>query len=197
MNTAPPPRPITVSLELQSAEQTRLHGRWLIFTRFLLVILVVFTLTIFIASLPDYFTHLQTLCRGTLCTPASGQLTPASAQALHKLGITIGGYAIYTFALEVVTALLWLALGAVIFWRKSDDSMALLASLMFVLMGTVNVTRSFYSSHSVWRLPALCLNQLTFVVFFLFFALFPTGRFVPRWTGWLVVGFAVEGILAL
>jgi hypothetical protein len=197
MNTATTPRPMTVSLELQGAEQTRLHGQWLVLARFLLVILVVLTLAIFIASLPDYFTHLQTLCRGTLCAPASGQLTPGSAQALHKLGITNGGYAIYTFALEVATALIWLAISAVIFWRKSDDSMALLASLMFVLMGTANVTRAFYISHSVWRLPALCLNQLTFVAFFLFFALFPNGRFVPRWIGWLVIGFAVEGILAL
>ena len=185
-----------VGADTQSEQSTRLSGTWLVLARFLWVILVALALAIFIASLPDYFTHLQTLCRVALCAPASGQLTPGSAQALHNLGITIGGYAIYTFALEVATALIWFAISAVIFWRKSDDWTALLASLMFVLMGTANVTRAFYFSHSVWRLPALCLNQLTFVAFFLFFALFPNGRFVPRWIGWLVIGFAVEGILA-
>jgi hypothetical protein len=176
---------------------TRLHGRWLVLARILWVTLVALTLGIFIASLPDYFTHLQTLCQGALCAPASGQLTFSAAQFLHTLGITISGFAIYTTVLEVATALIWLAISAVIFWRKSNDWMALLASLMLILMSTANVTRAFYTSPSIWRLPVLCLNQLTFVAFFLFFALFPNGRFVPRWISLLVIGFAVEGVLAI
>ena len=176
---------------------TRLQGRWLILARILWVTLAALTLGIYIASLPDYFAHLQTPCQGTLCTPASGQLTLSAAQYLHTLGITINGYAIYTVALEVATALIWLAISAVIFWRKSYDWMALLASLMLILMSTANVTRAFYTSPSLWHVPVLCLNQLTFVAFFLFFALFPNGRFVPRWISVLVIGFAVEGILAI
>jgi hypothetical protein len=179
------------------APGTHLHGRWLVLARILWVTLVALTLAIFIASLPDYFAHLQTLCQAAPCAPASGQLTSSSAQVLHNLGITISGYAIYTVALEVATALIWFAISAVIFWRKSDDWMALFASLMLMLMSTANVTRAFYVSYSPWHLPVLCLNQLTFVAFFLFFALFPNGRFVPRWISWLVIGFAVEGILAI
>jgi len=176
---------------------TQLHGRWLLLARMLWVTLTALTLGIYIASLPDYFAHLQTLCQGALCTPASGQLTLSAAQFLHTLGITINGFAIYTTALEVATALIWLAISAVIFWRKSHDWMALLASLMLILMSTANVTRAFYTSPSIWHLPVLCLNQLTFVAFFLFFALFPNGRFVPRWISLLVIGFAVEGVLAI
>jgi hypothetical protein len=176
---------------------TRLHGRWLVLARTLWVTLAALTQGIFNASLPDYFVHLQTLCQGALCAPGSGQLTFRVAQLLHTLGITISGFAIYTIALEVATALIWLAISAVIFWRKSNDWMALLASLTLILMSTANVTRAFYTSPSVWHLPVLCLNQLTFVAFFLFFALLPNGRFVPCWISLLVIGFAVEGALAI
>ena len=103
----------TVSPQTRSEQSGGLSGYWLVLARFLWVILVALALAIFIASLPDYFTHLQTLCRVALCAPASGQLTPGSAQALHNLGITLGGYAIYTLALEVATALIWFAISAV------------------------------------------------------------------------------------
>jgi hypothetical protein len=46
-------------------------------------------------------------------------------------------------------------------------------------------------THSGWRWPALLVSVLTIGVFFLVFALFPTGRFVPRWARWLPVGYVV------
>ncbi len=80
-------------------------------------------------------------------------------------------------------------MSAVIFWRKSSDWMALLFALCLVLGGTGFVTETVAASHSVWSLPALLLNELTFVLLYLIASLFPNGQFVPRWTRWLVVGY--------
>ncbi len=37
--------------------------------------------------------------------------------------------------------------------------------------------------------PALLLNELAFVLLYVIASLFPDGRFVPRWTRWLIVGY--------
>src|SRR5262249_2174366 len=43
-------------------------------------------------------------------------------------------------------------------------------------------------------LLALVANALDFAVLFLVFALFPVGRFVPRWAWWLVVGWVAATV---
>jgi hypothetical protein len=67
--------------------------------------------------------------------------------------------------------------------------MALLFALTLILCGTVFVTETVAASHSVWSTPTLFLNELTFVSLYLIAALFPDGRFVPRWTLWLILGY--------
>src|ERR1700730_19251517 len=83
----------------RSAEGTRLHGRQLVLARAVWVAVVVFTLSIFLASLPAYFAQLQTVCVGDTCVYAYGQLTPGTAQALHNLGLVAGGGAVSILAL--------------------------------------------------------------------------------------------------
>ena len=80
-----------------------------------------------------------------------------------------------------------LAVALVIFWHKSDDWMALLSGLMLTMLGTTYVTATLMQSHSPERGPALLLSSVTYGVFFLVFCLFPDGRFVPRWSGWLPI----------
>ncbi len=71
MNTAHTPRPMTVSLEPQGAEQTRLHSHWLVLARFVWTTLIVLILAFFFANLPVYFAQLHTICaeRGHLGQP--------------------------------------------------------------------------------------------------------------------------------
>ena len=74
----------------RNTKGTRLHGRWLVMARAVWVAVVVFTLSIFIASLPAYFAQLQTVCADVTCVYSYGQLTPGTAQALHNLGLSTG-----------------------------------------------------------------------------------------------------------
>jgi hypothetical protein len=45
--------------------------------------------------------------------------------------------------------------GLVIFWRRSDDWMALLVSLMLVLFGAADATHVLAESQTLWQTPAL------------------------------------------
>ena len=99
------------------------------------VALGVFTLSIFIFSLPAYFAQLQTVCVDVGCVYTYGQLTPGTAQALQNLGFSIGGYAASILALAIASALVSFGVASVLFWRRSDDWMAMLVSLLLVTFG--------------------------------------------------------------
>jgi hypothetical protein len=172
---------------------TRLHGRWLLLARVAWVGVVALIVGVFITSLPVFLVQLQVTCAPATCS--FWQLTPAAAQTLQSLGFSPGAYAIYTLTLVIVFGLVWLVSALVIFWRKSDDWMALLFALMFVLLGTAEVTEVVEASHSAWQLPAIFLNELAYGLLFLVFSLFPNGRFVPRWMRWLLLGYLPYSVL--
>ena len=95
-------------------------------------------------------------------------------------------------AVDKVFQLVWFVVGALIFWRRSDERMALLVSLFLVLRaghGRYHGCRSLVSSHPAWLLPVLSVGLVGNVCVVLFFLLFPGGRFAPRWTRWLAVAF--------
>lgn len=181
-----------VSVATQREADTRLRGRWLKLALYTWIVLVVLILIVFFASIPVYFMQLQTICTGGSC--AQEQLSPASVRVFQNLNLSVSSYAIIRFILGVVLALVWFALGAVLAWRKFNDWMALLVALMLIMLGAYGVTNTVAGSHSAWQFPSLLLNFLAFGALFLVFSLFPNGRFVPRWTCWLLIPFLVESV---
>jgi hypothetical protein len=175
----------------RSAEGTRLYGRRLVLARVVWAAVVVFTLSIFLLSLPGYFAQLKTVCVGDTCVYSYGQLTPGTAKALQNLGLSTGGYAVSILALAIASGLVFFGVACVLFWRRSDDWMAMFVSLFLVTFGVnfsvqaqatlaTNVQTFWYWSHTV-------LIGLGWVSFSLLLYLFPDGRFVPRWTRLLAV----------
>jgi hypothetical protein len=197
VNTVPTPRPMTVSLELQGAEQTRLHRHWLVLARFVWTALIVLILAFFFANIPVYFAQLHTICAGSAC--ARWQLTPANARALQNAGISVSVYAIFNLVLSLFSSLVWFAVAAFIAWRKSNDWLALLASLLLVSQGVLQFSGSLstpleYSS-TAWYMPTVFLFLLDTTLYLLVFALFPNGRFVPAWMRWLVTAEIALGVI--
>jgi hypothetical protein len=191
MHVQPSLTETTKSRSSRGAEGTRLHGRRLVLARVVWVAVVVFTLSIFLLSLPAYFAQLQTVCAGDTCVYSYGQLTPGTAQALHNLGLSTGGYVVSILALAIASALVSFGVACVLFWRRSDDWMVMFVSLFLVIIGVnfsvqaqailaTNVRTVWYWSHTV-------LIGLGWVSFSLLLYLFPDGRFVPRWTRLLAV----------
>jgi hypothetical protein len=125
-----------------------------------------------------------------------GQPTLDSAQAMQRLGLSVGAYATLTLALTLALALLCFAVSAMIFWRRSDDWMALLVALAVVATVTLN-GNDVYGSHSAWGVLTNVVAILGSGLYVLVLALFPDGRFVPRWTRWLLLCLALPGMVVL
>jgi hypothetical protein len=153
---------------------------------------VVILVGLHVLLFPAFVAQLQTVCRGASC--AQVQPSPASALALHLLGLSLGGYAALTFALILLSAVVCLVVAGVIVWRKSDDWMALLVALALVAAGTQVVPYQLETGRSAWQLPAIMVITLDYVLLFLLFAIFPNGRFVPRWTRWVVAGWIAASV---
>ncbi len=173
---------------------TMLRGRWLPFARAAWVALAIAALAVVVFSVPSSFEHYRTVCTAAyeVCSErAVGQPTPDGVQALQDVGLSVRSYALLNVAIDQVFQLVWFAVGALIFWRRSDDRMALLVSLFLVAFGTVTVDSTaadaLVSSQPAWWLPVQSVQIVGEVCVVLFFLLFPGGHFVPRWTRWLAV----------
>jgi len=117
--------------------------------------------------------------------------------ALAELGLSTGGYALYNVTLDTVFVSVFAAVAIVIFWRRSDDPMALLVATMLVVWGPLNGLFVLTPSATAGNYPALeatlglTLTYVGYMAWMLFFYLFPSGRFVPRWTRWLALLYGV------
>lgn len=148
---------------------------------------VAFTATVFLVSLPLYLAQLQTLCAGTSCQ--YNQLTPGQAKTLHGLGFSVGDYALFTVALMGTMFLLCLVVSAILVWRRPDDWMAVLVAFMLVALGPIIGASNLSSGPPLWQTLNQCLTFLLTALLVLVFALFPSGRFAPRWMRWPIVVF--------
>ena len=181
----------TRSSDRSGAPDTRLRGRRLILARVVWVTVVSLLVALFLARLPAYYTALQTVCTGAMC---GAQPTPDSAQVLQKLGLSVSIYAAFTLALTIALAFVCFTLGAVIFWRKSDDWMALLGALAVVASVALNNNVFAMDMSSAWGWLAMVLFVLGTGMSLLFLSLF-AGRFVTRWARWLLLCWPVAAFV--
>jgi signal transduction histidine kinase len=100
------------------------------------------------------------------------------------LGLSVQAYAIYYTVINIFFVCIYFIVAIILFWRRSDEWMALFASF-FLMTFAVN-----FSSNTLFATPTLLFQFVEFLgatSLVLFFYLFPTGRFVPRWTRWLSI----------
>jgi hypothetical protein len=171
-----------------------MHGRSLFLTRVAWVVVAATALAIVVFSVPSSYEYYSRACTAAsrVCSErAVGQATQEGVRALRDMGLSVRFYAISNVVIDKVFQLVWFAVGALIFWRRSDDRVALLTSLFLVTFGTVTVdptaANSLVSSQPAWWFPVRGVEMLGTVFVTLFFLLFPGGRFVPRWTRWLAI----------
>jgi hypothetical protein len=171
-----------------------LRGRWLLVARVVWVAVAVAALAIVLFSFPSSLEHFRSVCTlaSEVCSErAVGQPTPEGVRALQDAGLSLSTYAFLEVAVDKVADFVWIAVGALIFLRRSDDRMALLVSLFLVTFWTTLLDSTdaevLVSSWPAWRLPVQGAQIVGSACSTLFFLLFPSGRFLPRWTRWLAV----------
>jgi hypothetical protein len=169
---------------------TSLRGRRLIIARIVWLTIAICSVMLFVVALPLYVRFLETLCAGASCF--TGQVNLQTVQTLQHAGISIDAYAIVNVTLTIILALLWASVGLLMFWRKSSDWMVLIFSLWFMtqILSTENASLVGFQQVSVPFLNVidtglLVSNALDTSLVFLVFALFPNGRFAPRWMRWV------------
>src|SRR5829696_3349977 len=174
-----------------------LRARWLLPARVAWMVIAITVLAIILFSIPSSFEHYSSVCTAAseVCSDERtvDQPTPEGVRALQDAGLSVHTYAHLNVVVDKVFQLLWFAVGALIFWRRSDDRMALLVAALLVSFGPVTVdptaANTLLYSQPAWWLPVRCVEIVGSVCSTLFFFLFPGGRFVPRWTRWLAVAF--------
>lgn len=175
---------------------TTLRGRWLFVARVAWIAIAMLAVGLFISALPYDFQELQRVCSGDDCR-VDVQLTPEDARALDDMGLSIGIYARYFLSIEILLLMVFTLVPAMIFWRRSDDWMAMFVSLALVLMGTT-LPDIMPLVEEAQPAVKLVVDFVFFLAIFsvpLLFLLFPDGRFVPRWTRFAGLGVILAGLI--
>jgi hypothetical protein len=162
-----------------SSSATTPRPRWLPFARVAWVAVAVAALGGFVTSVPLRYAE--------LAHPAV-----AVRVALAELGLSASAYALYNVALDTIFVSVFAVVGTVIFWRRSDDPVALLVATMLVVWAPLNGL-FLPTPVTIESYPVLerTLTYIGYIAWMLFFYLFPSGHFVPRWTRWLALIYGV------
>lgn len=165
--------------------ETRLHGWPLVVARILVFTAMAATVGLFVLALPDSLTSLTTPCADPRINFKVNQCLIGSAHVapLARLGITPHALALVAVALSCLALLLAEGAAAVLLWHRSNDWMALLVALMFILapMALTPVLRILPSRTGILQEPAGILSAASDLSILLLLVLFPSGLFVPRW----------------
>jgi serine/threonine-protein kinase len=172
----------TVSHE--TATRHQLYGRRLLAARIAWVVLTVLALALFAAALPGRLERLLTVDNATRAY-------------LTEMGMTVEGYSAIYAGREIVFVLAFALLGVLIFWRRSNNWVAILTSATLITFGA-----SFFAIYRIVLLeeapPLYYLSRAVLLVGFggmvPFLYLFPDGRFVPRWTRYATLAWVVLNI---
>jgi hypothetical protein len=147
-------------------------------------LVLVVTTALFAASIPARFSQLNQLAPEL--NLQSGTLGSQEAAALEAIGLSLPAYAGYITTMEALTAFAGILVGAIIFWRRRNDPMALFVSIALATLGTFPTPLMTYFStlNPFWAGALSILQFIAIGPSFLIFYLFPDGRFVPEWTKW-------------
>ena len=188
MNLHPALTPTTGNDAQPDEAHTRLRGPWLVLARIIWIAVVLLAMGLFVASIPAFIATLNNACTTAACHTLTA---PYSVKQIQAAGLSVNFYVTYFYAVLVILLLAFLTIGAVIFWLRSNDFIALYTSFALVTFGMGFWNGVLAALVPTWWLPIQIVAFLGNVAFGTFFYLFPNGRFVPRWTRWLVVGWII------
>jgi hypothetical protein len=179
--TAQKPAPAETDSAVAQDRQ-RLRGPWLWVVRAVWLVMLTGAVVPFVTALPLYVRTLEHICVGSCA------FTPGAAHALGMLGVSVRTYAQVSTGLAALIVLVAVVIALVLFWQRSDEWMVLVVAYFLVGYPQGNISQVVPSPSPAGALNLLLLipGLLSVFLFYAIFLLFPSGRFVPRWS-WLVL----------
>jgi hypothetical protein len=174
------------------ADSARLTGAPLVLARGGWIVFTLVSVGLLAAAMPLACQQMTTPHTGQQC--ADTRFSPAQFAAMQAAGISISSSATWVIAVQGFVMLVYVGVGALLFWRRSDNRMALLAATALVLFGNTYSDSHWLGAscalHSAWPAAGLLFDLLELVAGLLgavLFFTFPSGRWVPRWSRWLLL----------
>src|SRR5579859_1268885 len=181
----------------------QLRQPWLNIARVVWVIVLVFNLAVLLIGTVLTYDQVRTVCdpaQDAYC--GQDNRTPLDfAQTAQAQGISLDFLAGFNTFSQTFVALIYVVTSAFIFWQRSNDWLALLASMALLVFGT------YIAGGMQWAiLASLPYNPIWFqlggfsivlsiALIGLFTYLFPDGHFSPRWMGWVFIPFVAWFLL--
>jgi signal transduction histidine kinase len=134
---------------------------------------------------PAVFDSFQTVCPETVCEVLP-RPNAATIELLGRANISLSAYAGVMVAVEWVSMLIWCGLGALLIWARPRDVVALLLAYSGVVAGSKAFGDALGRARPELAFLAEVGVLISTVTLPLLLALFPDGRWVPRWAPWLV-----------
>ena len=189
------PEETSLTMPSPPLADTRLSGTRLRLARWGWIVLMLIFCGFYLAAVLVYYIQFHGFQQGAY---AHLLAMPAVVSGYDTFGslylILTGPYATLNITLITCFSPFWIAVSLVIFWRRSDDWMALYIALLLVMLVT-SLSPAFSVLSRVVGLTSplgVCitlLHLLSFSSVIFFFALFPDGRFVPGWTRWMTLAY--------
>jgi hypothetical protein len=151
-------------------------------------------------AIPLAYQQIITPQTGPQC--ADSRFSPAQFAYMHTAGISPTGLAVMVVTVQCYSTLVYVGVGALLFWRRSENRMALLAATFLVLAGTVAFDPHWLGAtcalRPTWPAAAQLVDLLAVVGSLLqpvIWYTFPSGRWVPRWSPLLLLLLWLPGTL--
>src|SRR5215207_3040327 len=165
-----------------------MQGRRLLLARVVWVMVALLTVGVFVLNIPSEFARLRSPCSDTVSCSWLIRLTAENARELRSLGLSVDLFAAYFISLEAAFTVVPIAVGAIIFWRRPDDRMAFLVSLV-LLIYWAGITYPYHLLElpRFWEASSAVVALVGVGAILLFMYVFPDGHFVPRRARWLAL----------
>ena len=162
---------------------------WLNLARLFQVLIICLTIGLFIASIPLNYEQRITICRTESCPP--DQVTLAGEQALNRVNVSVASFVTLTIALDILVAVTFTTCAIIIFIRKPKDPFTIFVTIMLITFGSATFTGGIRgialdSPELDWLVKTIEIIGNTSIPAFFF--VFPNGRFTPRWTAAVLIG---------
>lgn len=169
------------ALQLSSAtpSPTTLHGAGRDWARALWLLVIGLTLILLVANIPYRLAQLEQPCRASECY--GGRLQLYQIMLMADAGLSLALYAQLMTAMTLLVVVVGFGLAALIFWRRSDDWMALLVGWV-AAVGSIGGFEIGDTVLPAWDNVFVALQVIVWLSLAVVLYTFPAGRFRPRWT---------------